>query len=137
MRSKAVHDGQKVLSVPKESWKELGGDHEIPACQTSGRDQKSSCLRQAYPCSEIVKHIHISSVEWIQYIYKYKGNLHCGSSNHNHKSTYQGHITISHIKELINDAEGDICTFMSHKWFAKYQVKKWNNGSACNSGAII
>lgn len=33
MRSERVHEGLNVLSVSKESCEDLGGDHQILACQ--------------------------------------------------------------------------------------------------------
>ncbi len=63
MRSKGVHDGRKVLSIWKGNLSKTEKDFTRfqLAKPIKRRSERNNCLRWAYPCSEKVKHVRISS----------------------------------------------------------------------------
>ena len=98
MRSEGEHDGRNILckymerkSVEKP--RRTSPEFSLPSHQKEIR--KKHCLRRAYPCSEKVKHVRISSTSGsTKYTSINDWKIHNGSSDHKE----QVHVWISHIR---------------------------------------
>jgi len=88
--------------MERKSVKNREGLHQSSACQATKGDQKETLSRRAYPCSEKVKHVRISSTSGsTKYTSINDWKIHNGSSDHDRTSTCLN-ITYKNV----NDAEG-------------------------------